>query len=146
MWVQSLGQEGPLEEEKQPAPVFLPGGSHGQRSLMGYRPWGHKEWDLIECLSTLILPFLPPASPQTLDHRTVGCTAECLFALTSLLQYSSSVCRLLFFLAVSFLLYPIKNASKLWLLICPRIYISWELLIFQMWSQMRKKNVMILFK
>ena len=24
-------------------PVFLPGGSNGQRSLAGYSPWGHKE-------------------------------------------------------------------------------------------------------
>ena len=29
----------------QPIPVFLPGKSHGQRSLVGYSPWGHKEWD-----------------------------------------------------------------------------------------------------
>ena len=27
----------------QPTPVFLPGESHGQRSLVGYSPWGHKE-------------------------------------------------------------------------------------------------------
>ena len=28
----------------QPAPVFLPGESHGQRrNLVGYSPWGHKE-------------------------------------------------------------------------------------------------------
>ena len=26
----------------QPTPVFLPGESHGQRSLAGYSPWGHK--------------------------------------------------------------------------------------------------------
>ena len=26
----------------QPSPVFLPGKSHGQRSLGGYSPWGHK--------------------------------------------------------------------------------------------------------
>ena len=26
----------------QPTPVFLPGKSHGQRSLAGYSPWGHK--------------------------------------------------------------------------------------------------------
>ena len=26
-------------------PVFLPGESHGQRSLRGYSPWGHKELD-----------------------------------------------------------------------------------------------------
>ena len=29
----------------QPTPVFLPGKSHGQRSLPGYSPWGHKELD-----------------------------------------------------------------------------------------------------
>ena len=27
----------------QPTPVFLPGESNGQRSLVGYSPWGHKE-------------------------------------------------------------------------------------------------------
>ena len=26
----------------QPSPVFLPGKSHGQRSLADYGPWGHK--------------------------------------------------------------------------------------------------------
>ena len=26
----------------QPTPVLLPGKSHGQRSLAGYSPWGHK--------------------------------------------------------------------------------------------------------
>ena len=26
----------------QPTPVFLPGESHGQRSLAGYSPWGHE--------------------------------------------------------------------------------------------------------
>ena len=31
----------------QLAPVFLPGKSHGQRSLAGYSPWGGKEWDTI---------------------------------------------------------------------------------------------------
>ena len=29
----------------QPAPVFLPGESHGQRSLVGYSPWSHQELD-----------------------------------------------------------------------------------------------------
>ena len=37
-WVRSLGWEDPLEKEKQPTPVFLPGKSHGQRSLAGYSP------------------------------------------------------------------------------------------------------------
>ena len=37
-WVQSLGQEDPLEEVWQPTSVFLPGKSHGERSLAGYSP------------------------------------------------------------------------------------------------------------
>ena len=44
--VQSLGWEDPLEKEMQPTPVFLPGESHGRMSLVGYRPWGHKELDI----------------------------------------------------------------------------------------------------
>ena len=32
----------------QPTPVFLPGESHGQRSLVGYSPWGHTESDMTE--------------------------------------------------------------------------------------------------
>ena len=31
-----------------PTPVFLPGKSHGQRSLVGYSPWGRKESDMTE--------------------------------------------------------------------------------------------------
>ena len=45
--VKSLGQEDPLEEEmvthSSGILVFLPGKFHGQRSLVGYSPWGHKE-------------------------------------------------------------------------------------------------------
>ena len=33
----------PCSRKWQPAPVFLPGKSHGQRSLAGYSPWGCKE-------------------------------------------------------------------------------------------------------
>ena len=33
----------PWRKAWQPNPVFLPGKSHGQRSLAGYSPWGHKE-------------------------------------------------------------------------------------------------------
>ena len=38
----------------QPTPEFLPGESHGQRSLVGYSPWGRKESDMTEQLSTYI--------------------------------------------------------------------------------------------
>ena len=32
----------------QPTPVLLPGKSHGQRSVVGYSPWGRKELDTTE--------------------------------------------------------------------------------------------------
>ena len=41
----------PWRREWQPTPEFLPGKSHGQRSLVGYNPWGHNELDTTELLS-----------------------------------------------------------------------------------------------
>ena len=43
-WVRKI----PWRSEWQPTAVFLPGKSHGQRSLAGYSPWGHKESDTTE--------------------------------------------------------------------------------------------------
>ena len=65
--VWSLGWEDPLEKGMQPTPVFLPGKSHGQRSLVSYSPWGHRRvrrdwatntftWFLL-LYSTLFLSF-----------------------------------------------------------------------------------------
>ena len=48
--VRSLGQEEPWRRKWQPTPVFLPRESHGQRSLAGYSPWGHKELDMTKWL------------------------------------------------------------------------------------------------
>ena len=45
----------------QPTPVLLPGKSHGQRSLVGCSPWGHKESDTTERL-----PF----------HLSASCVGE----------------------------------------------------------------------
>ena len=36
----------PQRRAQQPTPVFLPGELHGQRRLVGYSPWGHKESDM----------------------------------------------------------------------------------------------------
>ena len=47
-WVQSLGWEDPLEEEMVTHSRFLPGESHGQRSLVGYCARGRKESDMTE--------------------------------------------------------------------------------------------------
>ena len=40
MQVSSLGRKIPWRRKWQPTPVFLPGKSHGQRSLAGCSPWG----------------------------------------------------------------------------------------------------------
>ena len=59
MQVCSLGWENPQSRKWQPAPVFLPGKFHGQRSLAGYSPQGLNESDTIE-----------PTHP----HEHWGCT------------------------------------------------------------------------
>ena len=51
--VPSLDLEDPLEEEMATHFIFLPGKSHGQRSLVGYSPWDRKELDTNEQLSTV---------------------------------------------------------------------------------------------
>ena len=59
--VRSLSQEDPLEEgmATHSSTVFLAGESHGQRSLVGYSPWGRKESDTIERLTHTFLPLQP---------------------------------------------------------------------------------------
>ena len=46
-WVQKI----PWRRAGQPTPVFLPGESHGQRSLVGYSPQGPKDPVTTEHLS-----------------------------------------------------------------------------------------------
>ena len=43
-WVRKI----PWRRKRQPVPVILPRKSHGQRSLVGYSPWGCKESDTTE--------------------------------------------------------------------------------------------------
>ena len=52
-WVHSLGLEDPLEEGMATHSSILAWRNpHGQRSLVGYSPWGRKESDTTEWLST----------------------------------------------------------------------------------------------
>jgi len=50
MWETWVGKI-PWRRAWLPTPVFLPGKSHGQRSLAGYSPWGRKELDTVEQLT-----------------------------------------------------------------------------------------------
>ena len=43
-WVRKI----PWRRKRQPTPVFLPAEFHGQKSLVGCSPWGHKESDTTE--------------------------------------------------------------------------------------------------
>ena len=45
---QSLSREDPLEKGMAAHSVFLPGESHGQKSLTRSSPWSWKEWDTAE--------------------------------------------------------------------------------------------------
>ena len=55
----------------QPTPVFLPGESHGQRSLaLSYSPWGCKELDTTEQLSLHFIFFISFSLPVNV---AIGC-------------------------------------------------------------------------
>ena len=49
-WVRKI----PWSRRWQPTLVFLPGKFHGQRSLVGYSPWDHKELGTIEHSTALL--------------------------------------------------------------------------------------------
>ena len=46
----NTGNQGliPWRRDQLPTPIFLPGEFYGQRNLVGYIPWGHKELDTPE--------------------------------------------------------------------------------------------------
>ena len=75
--IQSLGWEDPLERKWQPTLAFLLGESHGQRSLAGYSPWGHKESDTSKMTEHVYesVPF------QVLFHyrllKGIKCSSPC---------------------------------------------------------------------
>ena len=44
-------QKNPWSRKWKPTPVFLPGKSHGQMSLVGFSPWGHRDLNMTELLT-----------------------------------------------------------------------------------------------
>ena len=60
MWVRSLGWEDLLEKEMATvSSIFFPGKFHGQMSLVGYSPQGHKEADMSEQGEATVLISFP---------------------------------------------------------------------------------------
>ena len=54
----SLGWEDPLEKEMATHPSIPTREFHGQRSLVGYSPWGCKESDMTERLTHSLIPTI----------------------------------------------------------------------------------------
>ena len=63
----------PWRRKWQPTPVLLPGKFHGQRSLVGYSPWGRKESDKTEQLHFTSLHSIWGLSPLTRDLTPDPC-------------------------------------------------------------------------
>ena len=77
-WVRKI----PLRRKWQPTPVFLPGKSHGQRSLVGYSPLDCKESDMPEQLRLhIVSPYhsdvLEGANSVYYSPGIVLCLAQC---------------------------------------------------------------------
>ena len=66
-----LGREDPLEQEMATHSSILLGKSHGQRSLVGYSPWDHKESDRTEVTKTALLPICFPNGRQELHVKHI---------------------------------------------------------------------------
>ena len=58
----------PWRRKWQSTPILLPGKSHGQRSLVGYSPWGRKELDVTERLH-----FTSLQASTLHEHRNSRC-------------------------------------------------------------------------
>ena len=64
-WVEKI----PRRKAWQSPPVFPTGESHGQMSLVGYSPWGHKEWDLTEVTGHAHTIYLEMISKRLVEER-----------------------------------------------------------------------------
>ena len=60
--------------EWQLTPVFLSGESHGQRSLAGYSPQGHKESDMTGATTHTHTHTHTSTHPTTSEAISLGCT------------------------------------------------------------------------
>ena len=70
-WIQFLGQKDPWRREWLPTPIFLPEQFPGQRRLVSYNPWGHKEFDTTEWLTLEHLNDHSSITYNSQDRKTV---------------------------------------------------------------------------
>ena len=74
-------RKSPWRRNWQTSPGFLPRKSHGQRSLVCYSPWGHKESDMTERLNNNCIPlYISTTSLSIIYHwifRLFPCLGYC---------------------------------------------------------------------
>ena len=92
LWVGKI----PWRTKWQPTPVLLPGKSHGQRSPVGYSPWGRQESDTTERLHFLLSFFRglganEDAAAWDLDKRGLYRVQEAQASLAESLSSSRSL-------------------------------------------------------
>ena len=99
----------PWRRKWQPTPVFLPGESHGRRSLVGCSPQGYKELETTERLHFLsfTVMMLYFRSPE-LSHLTMECVYSLINSAPSLLNtpVPGNHCSTLCFSEFGFLFFP----------------------------------------
>ena len=87
----------PWRRKWQPTPVFLPGKSHGQRSLSGYSPWGHKEPDTTEWLNNNLpiythISILRKCTKLCLVQHCLSRTWQVVSSVSSVAQSCPTLC------------------------------------------------------
>ena len=100
--VQSLGWEDLWRRKRQPTSVFFPGKFHGQRSLAGCSPGGHKELDTTEVTELQHHYFSDMWFVNIFSHL-VACSFILLiasFAMQNALDWCSSACLFSFLFPV----------------------------------------------
>ena len=128
--VWSQGQEDPWRREQLPTLVFLSGESHGQRSLAGYSPWGHKESDMTEQLkltNTMLYTQTQTVAEVRLPkwHCWVGKICVCLLPPASM-NGSRIICFDGMSSSKNFSMWILTPKYSIYWLLWNKIHISWQ--------------------
>ena len=106
----------PWRSKCKPIPVFLPGEAHGQRSLVGYSSWCHKESDMTERLSTAqnkVTPNLHNRASRT--HQTLDLQiSEILLWQRNLWQNAPAMHRSVCWASISIINWSWLKGTLLW--------------------------------
>ena len=86
-WVRKISQS----RKWQPTPVLLPGKFHGQRSLVGYSPWGCRSWTWPSTYTQQCR-----RAPLSSSSSTLTCYLWVIAILTGVRQYLTVVLNCIF--------------------------------------------------